>query len=106
MIARDVVTTEYASPVAIDTGEEEFVVGYEAGAVVVHALDGEQIRIVDRDVASGAVVVRAADIDGDGVLDVVSAAAEDDTIASIERPMILTSVSRRPTRWVLLTWSS
>ena len=81
MIARDVVTTEYASPVAIDTGEEEFVVGYEAGAVVVHALDGEQIRIVDRDVASGAVVVQAADIDGDGVLDVVSAAAEDDTVA-------------------------
>ena len=81
MIARDVVTTEYASPVAIDTGEEEIVVGYEAGAVVVHALDGEQIRIVDRDVASGAVVVRAADIDGDGVLDVVSAAAEDDTVA-------------------------
>ena len=81
LVARDVVTTKYASPVAIDAGEEDIVVGYEAGAVTVHALDGEQIITVDVDVASGAVVVRAADMDGDGVLDVVSAAAEDDTIA-------------------------
>jgi len=81
LVARDVVTTEYASPVAIDAGAENIVVGYEAGAVMVHALDGEQIITVDVDVASGAVVVRAADIDGDGVLDVVSAAAEDDTVA-------------------------
>ena len=49
--------------------------------VVVPALDGERIMTVDVDVASGAVVVRAADIDGDGALDVVSAAAEDDTVA-------------------------
>ena len=81
LVARDVVTTEYASPVALDAGEEDIVVGYAAGIVAVHALDGERIMKVDVDVASGAVVVRAADIDGDGVLDVVSAAAEDDTIA-------------------------
>ena len=81
LVARDVVTTKYASPVALDAGEEEIVVGYEAGAVVVHALDGERIMTVDVDVASGAVVVRAEDIDGDGVLDVVSAASEDDTVA-------------------------
>merc|ERR1719359_2354013 len=73
--------TTYARPVALDAGEEDIVVGYEAGAVVVHALDGERIMTVDVDVASGAVVVRAEDIDGDGVLDVVSAAAEDDTVA-------------------------
>ena len=81
LIARDVVTTKYASPVALDAGEEDIVVGYAAGAVTVHALDGERIMTVDVDVASGAVVVRAADVDGDGVLDVVSASAEDDTVA-------------------------
>ena len=81
LVARDVVTTKYARPVALGAGAEDIVVGYEAGAVVVHALDGERIMTVDVDVASGAVVVRAADIDGDGVLDVVSAAAEDDTVA-------------------------
>ena len=81
LIARDVVTTKYASPVALDAGEEYIVVGYAVGAVTVHALDGEWIMTVDMDVASGAVVVRAADVDGDGVLDVVSASAEDDTVA-------------------------